>query len=157
MIDVTIRSCDSASAVWCLDNSCVLFSPTHLSAMLGSTKVMVRLNGSTRKSVEVSQPTCSRDNLRGKVCSFSSSGTANHQEDQKKHWGIQIHTSMHMFPLLSWGVFKPNRPSVKANLCNLAHWSIEFHIIELSLICHAPFPMRPVKLQISVPSNAKLD
>ena len=83
--DLTIRSIDSSSAGQCHENSSVLFSPTLCQAMWGSTIAMVKLNGSTRKSVKALRCTFIGEDLWCEVSSSSSSVSTLHQEAQKKH------------------------------------------------------------------------
>lgn len=56
-IQVTIRSIVSSSASWCPEHSRVLLLPTLIPAMLGSTLLMVMLDGSTTEFVEASHCT----------------------------------------------------------------------------------------------------
>jgi hypothetical protein len=118
---------------------------------------MVQLNGLTRKAFEASQHTFGGEGLRPEVPSSSSSGSTHHQEEQKKHWGDEIQTNVHKFPPLSWGFFEPNLPSAKAYLHELVQWCLEFLTIEVSLVCHVPFPKWPFALQFPDSSNAMIN
>ena len=118
---------------------------------------MVKLNGSTRKSVVGLQRTFICEDLSPGVSSLSSSVSTHHQEEQKKHRGDEIHTNMDEFPLLSRGFDNPILPSAKANLRKLVKCCLEFLTIVDSLACLVPFPKRPFRRQITDSNNATID
>jgi len=125
--------------------------------MAGFWSAFVKLNSVTNKSVDATQHTLIRENLCPEVCSSLSSVSTNHEEMQKKHWCNEMHTNLHKFPRLSPGFMASILSSVMVNLWELGHCCLEFLTIEVSLVCHVPFPNWPFRRQITELSNATID
>jgi hypothetical protein len=110
---------------------------------------MVKQSNSTRKWFEVSQCTVNSEDLWPEVCPSSSSWSRHHQEEHKDHWGDEIATNVHMFPLRSQGFVHLILPFPRANLRKILPCCLEFRTIEVSLVCHVLFPKPPYRLQIA--------
>jgi hypothetical protein len=118
---------------------------------------MVELTGSTRKWFEESHRTCISDDLLPEAPSSSCSGSTNHQEKQKKDRGDIINTNVHEIRLLSQGFCQLTIPLAKANLRNLVQCYLQCLTMDVSLVCHVPFPMHPFGLPFTVSSNATIN
>jgi hypothetical protein len=64
---------------------------------------------------------------------------------------------VHEFPLLFRGCFKPILPSATAKLRIHVQCCLGCLTIEVSLVCHFAFLIRPVRLQFTDSSNATID
>ena len=118
---------------------------------------MLRVNRSTKGLFEALQHTFISEDLLPEVPSLSSSGATHHQEEQMKHWGNEMHTNGHSFPLRSRGFFKPVLPSAKDTFRELVVCCPEFMTNQVSLVCHVPFPHQPFRLQFTDSSDATID
>jgi len=115
------------------------------------------LNGSTRKLVKTSQCTFIGEAQSHEVFSCWPSLPTPHQEDQKKHWGEEVHMKVDYFPHFSQGFVDPLLSSANDNLGKLVSGSLEFLTIEVRLVCQVPFPKWCFRLQITDSSNATID
>jgi len=77
-----------------------------------------------------------------KLFSSSSTISAHHQDEQRKHRGDDIHINLHQIPILRPGCFETILPSAKANLREVVQCCLEFLTMEVSHVWYEPVPER---------------
>jgi hypothetical protein len=124
-IDVTIGYLDWSSPGQGHQNGRVSVSPTLFPASFRFTWARVKIDGITRKVLEVLNNTCISKDLWSNGSSLSSTMSMHHHEEEKKPWGDWITTNVDPFLLLSQKFVNWILVSAKANIRELGNYSLE--------------------------------